>query len=369
MFKRHVNLPDDELRALYLEQGLTMTELAARFGVGESSIRRRLNALLIPTRPRGPMGSRPSARITLTPIGLRALYIEQKLSIPQIAELYCCANETIRLRLIKYGIPIRSFSQATLIQHGTDTQLKDFDGDDCEKAYMIGFRLGDLNVRKDNANSEVLTVRGNSTQYDQIELVRQIFARYGHIGVGRHIRVARGGVLEYHIRCSVNRSFEFLLKYDSELPLWILKNDQVFLAFFGGFTDAEGSFHLERQEKSVVRARFTIKNTDKRILEQCREKLLSMGVKCTQINLAYKGGWVSRRGVRARKDLWSLDVSNKHSLVKLILLLSPYLHHPKRRSDMERVQENVEWRDSEEFQLEAQRKRMQSKKSRSQIDK
>lgn len=199
MFNRRVNLSADELHELYVRQGKTMTEIATQLGIGASSVRRRLHELGIVARPRGPKGSKESAPLTLTEQDLRELYLEQRLSIPQIAELYGCANETIRQRLLKYHIPIRSFSQAHLVQHGTIDEYRDFDGDECEKAYLLGFRLGDLNVLREHRTSEVLRISCGSSKVEQIELVKQLFQPYGHTSLRRRIRLDMDGIMEHQI--------------------------------------------------------------------------------------------------------------------------------------------------------------------------
>jgi transcriptional regulator with XRE-family HTH domain len=135
MFNRH-KLPADELRELYTNQGLTMTEIAEQFNVSETTVRRRLNELGIISRSRGPKVSRDLSHLELTEDALRELYLERKLSIPQIAELCGWGRETIRQRLIENGIPIRSFSQAHLVQHGTWDEYKDFSGDQKRRADM-----------------------------------------------------------------------------------------------------------------------------------------------------------------------------------------------------------------------------------------
>ena len=47
----------DEIKYLYLDEGWTMAELAEHYGCGEMTIRRRLDDLGIPARPRGPQVS------------------------------------------------------------------------------------------------------------------------------------------------------------------------------------------------------------------------------------------------------------------------------------------------------------------------
>lgn len=358
MFKRRANLSENELYELYVNQCLTMAEIAERYNIGESSVRRKLHALGVVTRPRGPKSSRNLPHHELDEAALRELYLEKKLSIPQIAELYGWGRETVRQRMIEYGIPVRSFSQATLVQHGTHDEYKNFSGDLYEKAYMLGFRLGDLHVRRLHETSEVITISCGSTKSEQIELVERLFEPYGHISTSKHLRLDFDGVIETRIQCSLNGTFEFLEEYVSELPHWILQHDDIFIAFLGGFTDAEGSFQIVKYKNETPRARYSLKNTDKRILEQCHAKLVAMGIEPTSIVLAYKGGWVSKRGVRANKDLWMFNIEQKETLLQFIDIISPHIYHAQRRADMQLARENVEWRNSKEFQAEATKKRV-----------
>ena len=48
------DIDPDEIQRLYTDEGWTMAEPAAHYGCGETTIRRRLEELGLPTRPRGP---------------------------------------------------------------------------------------------------------------------------------------------------------------------------------------------------------------------------------------------------------------------------------------------------------------------------
>lgn len=48
------NISADELKRLYLDEGLTIDEIAARFGLCHTSVRRRMDDLGMGARPRGP---------------------------------------------------------------------------------------------------------------------------------------------------------------------------------------------------------------------------------------------------------------------------------------------------------------------------
>lgn len=360
-----------KLRELYLTQGLTVAEISAQLHISPSTIRRRLSDLGIAARSRGPKGSRLLPHGEINEQLLRQLYLEQKLSIPQIAEQCGWGRETVRLKMLEYNIPIRSFSQATLVQHGTWDEYHDFSGDEREKAYLIGFRTGDLHVRREHEGSEVIRVSCTSTKPEQIELIEQAYGKYGHIIRGVEWRVSLKGLLKcLKINVSLNQTFDFLFDDLDHVPAWILADPNLFLAFFGGFTDAEGSFHLQKYKDSVDRGRFSLKNTDVYILEQSHSMLSAMGIRPSSITKVYDAGrQTSKRGVFATKALWEFAVENKESVLRLIELLSPFLRHEKRRADMEHVRQNVEWRNSDNFKQEATEKRLQATKKTNQAKK
>jgi hypothetical protein len=371
MFHRKANLPEEELRDLYVNQGLTMTEIAERYNVGASSVRRRLGELGVVSRARGPKGSSLLPHREFGESDLREWYLEQKLSIPQIAELAGWGRETVRQRMLEYGIPIRSFTQAHIIQHGTQDQYKDFSGDVYEKAYLIGFRMGDLYVKREHKGSEGIRVLATSSRPEQIELIERLFGHYGHLGQTVQWRLSLRGPLKcVNLSISLNHTFDFLLEYPTEIPDWILKDPKTFLAFFGGFSDAEGSFHLQNHRGTVARGRYSLKNTDRRVLEQCHEQLIVLGIHCSSIGKVYDAGkQTSKRGVFATKALWEFSVEQKESLLRFIELITPFILHAKRHADMERVRENVEWRNSDEFHQQAKRKRADSARYNTEVRK
>lgn len=362
MSNQRETITESQLRDLYLNQGLTVAEISAQLNISPSTIRRRLTDLNIPARSRGPKGSRLLPHNEINEELLRDLYLEQKLSIPQIAEQCGWGRETIRLKMLEYGIPIRSFSQSTLIQHNTWDEYHDFSGELHEKAYLIGFCLGDLHVKREHTGSEVLRIYGSSTRIEQINLIASLFQPYGHVKISRKAKLAINGMFEDMIVCSVNLSFEFLLDYHkNHVPSWIFEKANIFLSFFGGLTDAEGSFHLTKDRNTIEKARFSIKHTDLQLLELCHRSLVSLGIRPASISKSYDAGrQTSKRGVFATKALWGFAIENKESVLRFVDLISPYIKHEKRHADMLRVRENVEWRNSQEFQDEANRKRVES---------
>ncbi|MHA1593282.1 MAG: hypothetical protein ACTSXJ_08395 [Candidatus Baldrarchaeia archaeon] len=73
---------------------------------------------------------------------LYELYWKRNLSLREIAEKFGVRKTTV-YRWEKLNIPTRDWHSAKFGKR----KYPIFNGDKCVKAYMIGFRLGDLNIR------------------------------------------------------------------------------------------------------------------------------------------------------------------------------------------------------------------------------
>jgi hypothetical protein len=205
MAKKRLEIPEAVLRELYLEQRLTMSQIGKQFGYSTEIIRRRLCAYDIP--------SRSSSEAALLQSGfdipepeLRVLYLNEKLSTYEIARRFNCSAATIRKRLHIFGIPLRSRFEGALAHVGTLERLKDFSGDLAEKAYLIGFRIGDLTTVKRFSGSEAITLYGGTTRTDQVDLIFQLFEPYGYIRVTQVIENWMSK-RQHFLLCSLNSSF------------------------------------------------------------------------------------------------------------------------------------------------------------------
>src|SRR5581483_8752463 len=126
--------------------------------------------------------------------------------------------------MIEYGIPIRSFSQSTLVQFGTYDEYRDFDSDLYDKAYYLGFRLGDLAASRANKTSDLIYISSGSSKREQIELIERLFARYGHIVRSHQVRLSLRGLLRYEtIRITLNSTFHSLAALPMRKALFICR--------------------------------------------------------------------------------------------------------------------------------------------------
>ncbi|MEA2113221.1 MAG: LAGLIDADG family homing endonuclease [Patescibacteria group bacterium] len=198
----------------------------------------------------------------------------------------------------------------------------------------MGFRQGDLHARSASKNSSTIFVNVSSTKPEQIKLVEQCFSSYGHIWKSKPDR--KDAVC---IRCSLNRTFDFLLSKKDLIESWILENTNYFAAFLAGYTDAEGTFCL-----CGGNAIFSIRSQDKNILYQIRSKLIELGIFLRPSQIVRKQGTRDVRGTISNKNIFGIWIHRKDSLLKLIDLLNPYLKHSDKRKRIEILKNNIFWR-------------------------
>jgi hypothetical protein len=260
---------------------------------------------------------------------LRRLYVDEGLSLNAIAARYGCALTTIWRRLQAAGIACR--------EGGSEPKYTraDFSGDILEKAYLVGFRLGDLHVGMEGRRT--IVIKCTSTRGEQVELFRLLFERYGHVYTDE-ATVSQRRRQSIGMEVRVNMTFDFLLPKQDSVPAWILENDEPFFAFLAGYVDAEGYFHTYTTNgQTFPQASLEVRSYDATLLSQLQDGLNARGITCPPARLRVQAGYTNKHGVRSNRDLWGLGVHRRQSLRQLSAKIEPYLRHPKRRIDMFRA--------------------------------
>ena len=252
---------------------------------------------------------------------LEDLYINKGLSPYKIADLLNCSFSTVTNRLNEYKIPLKSNSVARQRYF-----KKDFSDSSRVKAYMIGFRIGDLNVYQTNPGSEVIIVRCHTTTTDQLDVIDKLFGRYGKVTISSHIDGS------YHINCFLNKSFSFLLNKGLDYSEIISEDD--FYAFFAGYLDAEGYVGINQG-----RARLKIDSYDKEILSWIRIKLNSYGIR----NI-YRVILICKDKRNFGKKLCRLNVNYADDLENLFYRIRKYCLHKKRIKQIQLADKNIKAR-------------------------
>ena len=190
---------------------------------------------------------------------------------------------------------------------------------------MIGFRLGDLNVKSNGGNSTVY-LKSSTTKKDQYELIKTVFGKYGHFKVSLRPNF-------YSVWCNLDSSFSFLVPKKDYIEEWILNNEKYFFAFLAGYSDAEANINI-----SQGRARFRIRSYDKNILFQIYNKLNSFGINTKMGLTARKGSYPKKK---YNQDCWGVSVNSKENLLRLFERIKGYIKHKKRLNDLIIAEKNI----------------------------
>ena len=318
------NIQREILTDLYLNQKLSTDDIAKVLKCrSHVTILNYLKKYNIPRRSR--LGNRKP--ININKEVLFNLYQNKKLTQKQIAQKFGHSLFGIQSKMKQYGIKSRDISSAH-----TKYPKFDFNGKLEEKAYLIGFRLGDLNIIKVH---ELIQARCSSTIKEQASLFKDLFKSYGYANISK----AKRGTLEMVVL--LNKSFNFLLPKNDLIEEWILKKEEYFLSFLAGYADAEGSYYLRKPRYKMTRSGwgvFEIQTYDKNIIYTLFKHLIDLGIECTFS--------INDRRVRYKKDMCRLTIVKKQSLWNFIKLLEPYHRHRNKLKKLEEVKNNLILRNS-----------------------
>lgn len=319
------NIAKDTLIDLYSRQKLSTDVIAKLLSCNSHvTILNYLKKYNIPSRSK--LGNRISINISRET--LVDFYHDKKLTQKQIAKFFGNQSDTGIRRLMKYyGIRTRDYSEAN-----TKYPKFNFSGNLNEKAYLIGFRLGDLNIYKVH---ELIQVRCSSTIKEQAELFKALFNNYGHVD----ITTAKRGTLEMVVL--LNQSFDFLISKKDLIEKWILNHHEYFLSFLAGYSDAEGSYYMRKPYQRKLKLGwgiFEVSTYDKRIIYTIFQKLQNLGI---------SGAFSHpKRRIRQNGEMWRLTINKKQSLWDFIKLIKPYHKHKNKIRELEEVKNNLVLRNS-----------------------
>jgi len=312
-----------DLKNLYLDKKLTTYDIAKSYNCSQGAIWKKLKKFNIKTRSSW-------NKIDLSKTKLSDLYVRSRLSTWQIEKYLRISRGTIYRRLIEYDIQIRNRAQSHIIY-----PRKNFNGNKTEKAYLIGFSMGDLRVRKMYKNSETIHIDCGSTKKAQINLISRLFKAYGRIWISKPNKV---GAIQ--IECFLNNSFNFLLKKRILIDHWILMKKKYFAAFLAGFTDAEGCISITNKGLSF----YSLGNYNNQLLSQIRNQLLKSGIESPKLTEGKTKGYIGKEGYANNQNYWSLRLNRKIHLLKLFVLIDPYLKHHIKIRGVKKAKENIKMR-------------------------
>jgi hypothetical protein len=314
---------DTRIASMYRDHGLSTMQIARQVGWSDSFVRSRLVAL--GAQRRSPWAAHA---VRCDTAAFVRLYVEGGLSLEVIGDQFGCSGTTVRRRLVAAGVACR--------EGAPDPKYPrlDFSGDPCEMAYLIGFRIGDLNVE---LHCRTVLVKCTSTQREQIDLFRALFQRYGHVYTDEATR-ARRTRQAIGMSVALNRSFDFLLPKDDCVPDWVLGADEPFFAFLAGYIDAEAYIQTRLPRNyATLQVRLEVRSYERGLLQQAGERPNELGIPCPPARSRVAAGYTNGRGTPSNGTSWGLGLSAKRSLHLLFVRIDPYIKHEGRRRDMLRA--------------------------------
>ncbi|MBI2449111.1 LAGLIDADG family homing endonuclease [Candidatus Pacearchaeota archaeon] len=317
---KSINISRESLEDLYKKDKLSTYEIAEEFGCCQATIWKRLVEFDIKRRKPHELNSNVPTKEKLI-----ELYFNKRLSTWRIEKEYGYSRGTIYRKLKEFGLKTRDLADSHIIY-----PRQNFSGDPIEKAYLIGFRIGDLGVRKIYPNSKTICVASGSTIKEQIDLIKSLFEKYGKTW----IQTKNGKI---NIQINLNESFEFLLSKD--VPKWALDKEDYFFSFLAGFTDAEGSFYI-----SKGMAAYSIGNCDFNLLSIIKKNLNRFGISCGRISTHKRKGKPTTDGYFFSSDYYQLRIDKKAVLLQLFTKLKTFIKHENKMKALNIATENINWR-------------------------
>lgn len=234
-----------KLEELYWRKGLSIAQIAERFGMSKKKV---YNCMI-----KHGIKRRKHKSLKIGPGKLEELYWKQGFSYPQIAKILGMSPSWVRLQMIKHGVKRK---QLMLNPNLTPSE---------HLAYLMGALKGDGSIRH----------KGVSLKVKDEEFVNEVEACLRKINLNPKKRMREDGQYE-------------VWAYSVKLTKWIEENlmnlpqilgEREIRAFVRGFFDAEGSAMPRRfsfSRSGWNRIEFT--NTDLKLMKLVRDMLNKLGI-------------------------------------------------------------------------------------------
>ncbi|MEM5853535.1 MAG: sigma-70 region 4 domain-containing protein [Candidatus Aenigmatarchaeota archaeon] len=261
--RKKLVISPDELKELYYEKKMSTKSIGMLYNVSGAAVSYIMKKWKMSTRTPAQIGV---LKMKAPPYGeIYKMYTEEGKSTEKIAKILNVSPSSVRKWLKKANIPIRNRAEAC-----RKYPRSSFSQDKLIKAYLLGFCIGDVYVRRRYQTIEVWTT---TTHPAMIYLFSELFSKYGYVS-----KYPRKGTLGYEwgIRCGLDDSFSFLLeKYRRMIPEWIVQDEDenTFYSFLAGYADAEGYWGISKSHKDKINTIFELQSKDIKILKFIKSKL------------------------------------------------------------------------------------------------
>ena len=257
------NLPwpprKEDLVRLYLVEGLSAAKIAKAYGLKYASPKTAESTVLYHLKKNGVQRRASTDHLDRITENLVDAWIQRYKSGESLSQI---AGDTysptsVMLHLKRRGVERRAKVEAQIRAVSKHIRLP-FDDDNRERAYLIGFSIGDLNV---STHGRAVRIKTATTHPRMVELIVSLFQRHGHVLLTPRKSSLAG--FEWSVQCDLDSSFGFLLEASRSLPGWVFDDDN-FPSFTAGLFDAEGSIWFNRSSNLFE---LSITNSNKEMLE------------------------------------------------------------------------------------------------------
>lgn len=198
-----------------------------------------------------------------------------------------------------------------------------FDGTEEDRAYMLGFKNGDLTAWQVSGTAVMVT--STTTHPAFAELFRELFERYGH--VYEYPMYEEGNGYKWKLAVRLDNSFRFLIK-TPEASLDEMAGDRsVFLSWLAGLVDSDG--HVRAAKNGVsARAIVAIYRINRSFLVSLQLVAERFGYHFDGPYLTAEKGDTTPKGITYRSDFWNIAIQ-RSSQTQALLRELPLRHREK----------------------------------------
>jgi hypothetical protein len=198
-----------------------------------------------------------------------------------------------------------------------------FDGSEEDRAYMLGFKNGDLTAWQVSGTAVMVT--STTTHPAFADLFHKLFQRYSHVYQYPMFEEGRG--YKWKLAARLDNSFRFLLCTAIEAAELFAANRRLYISWLAGLIDSDGNIQSS-QDRGYDRVRIIIYNSNLALLESIIAHSRSIGFEFTGPYLVQKAGTITQRGIRYTKDHWQIDLQQTKAAQNLLFEL-PIQHSEK----------------------------------------
>jgi hypothetical protein len=310
----------EDLERLYVEEHLSAAKIARRYGLKYASPKTAESTVLYQLKRAGIKRRDCAEHVRKVTEEMADEWVRRYQageSLKQIAGGRVDAV-TVFNHLHKRGLALRDKVEAQ-IEATTTHQRKPFFGNDTEKAYLLGFVLGDCSVIR---HGRAIRVRTSTTHPAMTGLFQELFRNNGY--VHSYPRKSKLTGYQWSLEVDLDASFQFLLDAKERSQTRIPDDEDGFLSYLAGFFDAEGGIylHLKRYGSSFE---FHLTNTQEGILRQIYQRLRALGYSPV---MRSQDQAENRLGGRNPGTIWRLKLWKQHEVHDLTKAI-PSRHQEK----------------------------------------